>query len=146
MKEEDRLSCTVHFINEEAGVVPRGALFQRPDGVVIENLTFEGLDPLDAQEITCYLHYRKPRQKWNTNLLTRSDYNYALDFLDPLDVDVPEGCWSLQLVDGRTLVILKSVYWPGMVFYHKMKTNKYGSVYIGHGKKCLDIPFMLPPI
>ncbi|GJQ64872.1 hypothetical protein Trydic_g7046 [Trypoxylus dichotomus] len=143
LKEEDRLSCTVHLINEEAVIVPRGALFKRPDGVVVENLSFQGLERLEANEIKSYLHYRSPRAKWNTNLLTRSDYNYALDFLDPIDMDVPEGCWIIQLSAGGILTILKSLYWPGLVFYHKIDTPKYGYVYFGSGKKCLDIPFML---
>ncbi|KAF5302391.1 hypothetical protein FQA39_LY10430 [Lamprigera yunnana] len=126
IKEEDRLSATIYFINEDAAAVPRGGLFKRHDCLVVENVNFEGLSHLDAQEIKCYLHYRVPRLKWNTNLLTRVDYNYALDFLDTLDMDIPEGCWSLQQCVGDSLVILKSLYWPGFVFYHYVETTQYG--------------------
>lgn len=145
LKEEDRLSATVHYINQEAVAIPRGALFKRADGVVVENLSFEGLSPLDAQEISCFVHYRVPLQKWNTNLLVRHDYNYAIDFLDTLDVDIPVGCWSLQITSGGTLVVLKSLYWPGMLVYHYINKPKYGFVYIGNGKKVLDVPFELCP-
>ncbi|XP_022911144.1 radial spoke head protein 9 homolog [Onthophagus taurus] len=146
LKEEDRLSCTVYYINEEAIIVPRGALFKRPDGVNVENLSFEGLERLEAQEIASFLHYRIPREKWNTNLLTRSDYNYAMDFLDPIDMDIPGGCWMIQVTAGGIMQVLQSMYWPGFVFFHKIGTTKYGYAYFGHGKKVIDVPFMIPPI
>lgn len=145
LKEEDRLSATVYFINQEAVAVPRGALFKRPDGVVVENLSFEGLTPLDAQELCSFLHYREPLQKWNTNLLVRHDYNYAMDFLDTLDTDIPEGCWSMQVVSGGKVVVLKSLYWPGVLIYQYIGTPKYGYIYIGNGKRVLDVPFQLCP-
>lgn len=143
LKEEDRLAATIFLINEEAVAVPRGALFKRPDGVVVENLSFEGLSALEADEIKCYLHYRNAHNKWNTNLLTRQDYNYALDFLDTLDEDLPEGCWSIRMVAGRTLAIVRSLYWPGMIIYHFIDTPKFGFVYFGNGKRVVDVPFML---
>lgn len=146
LKEEDRLSATVHYINHEAVAVPRAALFKRPDGVVVENLTFEGLSLLEAQETKSYLHYRLPMHKWNTNLLTRVDYNYAIDFLDALDSDIPEGCWTIHLVSGNTLSVLKSLYWPGMAIYHHIGTSKYGFVYFGSGKKVVDVPFLLDSV
>ncbi|KAF5274263.1 hypothetical protein FQR65_LT04381 [Abscondita terminalis] len=146
LKEEDRLSATVYFITEEAAALPRGALFKRPDGVVVENFSFEGLSHLDSIEIKCFLHYRTPRQKWNTNLLTRVDYNYAFDFLDTLDTDIPEGCWTIQECASGKLAVLQSLYWPGMVCYHYVDTPKHGFVYFGHGKKDLDLTFMLNPV
>ncbi|KAK9885690.1 hypothetical protein WA026_012455 [Henosepilachna vigintioctopunctata] len=145
LKEEDRLSVTVHTITYEASVVPRGGLFMRPDGVAVENLSFEGLTLLDSRELSSYQHYRLPIQKWNTNLLTRDDYNYATDFLDPLDIDIPEGCWPVQILAGDTVAIVKSLYWPGLYFYHTVETPKYGFIYFGTGKKCLDTTFMLLP-
>ncbi|XP_031341846.1 radial spoke head protein 9 homolog [Photinus pyralis] len=146
LKEEDRLSATVHAITNEAMIVPRGALFKRPDAVVVENQNFEGLSQLDSQELACYLHYRSPQRKWNTNLLARIDYNYALDFLDTIDVDIPEGCWILHVCAAGAVVIINSLYWPGMVFYHTVRTPNYGSVYFGDGKRSLDLPFMLNPV
>ncbi|EFA02731.1 radial spoke head protein 9 homolog [Tribolium castaneum] len=143
LKEEDRLSATVHLINQEVAVVPRGALYKRTDGVIVENRAFEGLTPLEARELKSFLHFRQPTRKWNTNLLTRDDYNYAIDFLDPLDVDIPEGCWLQNFTAGEEMVVLKSLYWPGMVFFHEIKTPKYGFVYFGTGIKCLDVPFFL---
>ncbi|KAJ3657278.1 hypothetical protein Zmor_009315 [Zophobas morio] len=143
LKEEDRLSATVFFINEEAAVVPRGALYKRADGVIVHNLAFEGLTPVEARETICFLHYRVPKQKWNTNLLTRDDYNVAIDFLDSVDVDIPEGCWTVNMTASEEVVVLKTLYWPGMFFYHWVKTPKHGFLYFGTGVKCLDVPFFL---
>ncbi|XP_050302634.1 radial spoke head protein 9 homolog [Anthonomus grandis grandis] len=145
LKEEDRLAALVHLITKEAAVVPRGVNFQRPDGVVVENLSFEGLSALEAREISSFQHDRAATQKYNTNLLTRDDYNYAMDFLDPLDIDIPEGSWIIQIAAGETLVLLKCLFWPGLVFFHVLKTRKHGFVYIGNGKRCIDLPFMLSP-
>lgn len=145
LKEEDRLSCVVHAIVDEVAVVPRGALFRRPDGVTVENLSFEGLSTLDAREIFSFLHFRAPTRKQNSNLLTRDDYNYATDFLDPIDIDIPEGCWILTISQAEDIVTLKSIYWPGFVFYHKINTPKHGCIYFGPGKRCTDAAFMLNP-
>lgn len=145
LKEENRLAATVHFLNHEAVVIPRGALFKRPDGVVVENRTFEGLSELESREIKAFLHYRLPTQKWNTNLLTRDDYNFAIDFMDPCDIDIPEGCFIHHLVAGDILVMIKPMYWPGMINFHYLQSPKYGFVYFGNGKRCIDVPFLLLP-
>lgn len=49
----------------------------------------------------------------------------------------------MQYLRGGRLVILKSLYWPGMTFYHTLNSPHYGSLYVGHGKKNLDVPFMV---
>ncbi|CAG9769835.1 unnamed protein product [Ceutorhynchus assimilis] len=145
LKEEDRLASLIHIISNEAAVIPRGAKIRRPDGVIVDNLSFEGLACLEAREVYSYLHDRIPTQKFNTNLLTRDDYNYATDFMDPLDIDKPEGNWIVDIPIGDSIVLLRSLFWPGLVFYHFLNTHKHGVVYIGYGKKCIDVPFMLSP-
>lgn len=90
LKEEDRLAATVESITEDAAIIPRGAWFKCPNGDVIENPSFDGLRE-DASNMKSYLHARPPKEKWNVNLLSRPDYNYALDFLDSIDMDVPQG-------------------------------------------------------
>lgn len=96
LKEEDRLAAIVESITEDAAIIPRGAWFKCPNGDVIENLSFEGLCASDASHLKSYLHARLPKEKWNTNLLSRPDYNYALDFLDSIDLDVPQGIDKLE--------------------------------------------------
>lgn len=57
-----------------------------------------GLSAEECEDLKSYVHYRKPIQKWNTNLITRKDYNYALDFLDTIDLDIPAGITMEKLV------------------------------------------------
>ncbi|EZA51049.1 Radial spoke head protein 9-like protein [Ooceraea biroi] len=142
LKEEDRLAATVESIMADAAVIPRGAWFECANGDVIENPSFGGLSAADASHLSSYLHARPPKEKWNANLLSRPDYNYALDFLDGIDTDVPQGCWDLQFLQGGRLVILHSLYWHGLTFFHKLNSPHYGFLYVGHGKKNLDMPFM----
>ncbi|KAJ9594324.1 hypothetical protein L9F63_014241 [Diploptera punctata] len=144
LKEENRLAATVEMITDESAVVPRGALFKRPDGYVVQNLAFKGMSLADAQVLRNYQHYRKPEQRWNTNLLTQPDYNYSIDFLDTLDIDFPEDqTWTIQTMLGGRAVVLRNVYWPGMTFYHCIQSPYHGFFYSGIGKKNMDVPFMI---
>ncbi|XP_012537108.2 radial spoke head protein 9 homolog isoform X1 [Monomorium pharaonis] len=143
LKEEDRLAATVELITEDAAIIPRGAWYKCPNGDVIENPSFAGLGEVDASNLKSYLHVRPPKEKWDVNLSIRPDYNYALDFLDSIDMDVPQECWNLQSLLGGRLVILHSLYWHGMTFFHKLNSPHHGFLYVGHGKKNLDLPFMI---
>ena len=44
---------------------------------------------------------------------------------------------------GNALVVLRSLFWPGLTFYHAPRTKNYGYIYVGTGEKNLDLPFML---
>lgn len=143
MKEEDRLAATISNICDEAECCARGQLIKQPDGTVVINPNFYGLNSLEAKQLKSYLHIRTPTQRWNTNLLTRPDYNYSMDFLDSVDQDIPSGCWNLSLERGNTLVYLRNLYWPGMMFFHRIQTPDAGFFYVGNGRKNMDVPFLL---
>ncbi|KAG7305862.1 hypothetical protein JYU34_008404 [Plutella xylostella] len=143
MLEESRLAATVSNISEEAEVCARGQLLRRPDCTAVINPHFYGLDASEGKQLQSYLHVRPAQQRWNTNLLTRPDYNYSMDFLDSIDRDIPSGCWNLSLEQSGTVVYLKSLYWPGIMYFHKLKTPDAGFLYIGNGRKNWDVPFLL---
>lgn len=143
MKEEARLASTISNINDEAEICARGQLLKRPDGTIIINNNFYGLSTLESKQLKSYLHVRQPQHRWNTNLLTRADYNYSMDFLDTIDMDIPNGCWNLSLEHSGTVVYLKNLYWLGMTYFHKVKTPDAGFCYIGNGRKNWDVPFLL---
>ncbi|XP_075210124.1 radial spoke head protein 9 [Lycorma delicatula] len=143
IKEEDRLAAVVYMINQEAFILPRGALYKRYDGVIIDNKAFEGLSFIEGDELRNYLHLRVPQEKWNTNMLTRNEYNCAIDFLDTIDADKPEGLWIMKTGSEKKILYLKHLLWQGYLFYHIMKTQTYGSFYSGDGRKNLDVPFMM---
>ncbi|KAF9418380.1 hypothetical protein HW555_004810 [Spodoptera exigua] len=143
MKEESRLAATISNISEEAEVCARGQLLKQPSGTVVLNPNFYGLTAPEAKLLKSYLHIRPAQHRWNTNLLTRQDYNYSMDFLDSIDQDIPNGCWNLSIEQGGSIAYLKSLYWPGMMYFHKIKTADAGFLYVGNGRKNLDVPFLL---
>lgn len=143
MKEESRLAATISNICDEAEICARGQLIKQPNGTVIINPNYYGLTGSEAKLLNSYLHIRPAQQRWNTNLLTRQDYNYSMDFLDSIDLDIPSGCWNLTLVQNGTLAYVKSLYWPGMMYFHKVRTPEAGFLYVGNGRKNFDVPFLL---
>ena len=57
---------------------------------------------------------------------------------------MPQGVWNIQPQSGGAVVYVRSLLWPGFVFYHVPGTRKHGYVYFGVFSKNLDLPFMLP--
>ncbi|MCO5602923.1 hypothetical protein L7F22_057063 [Adiantum nelumboides] len=59
----------------------------------------------------------------------------------PLSDDI-RGSWSLEHIPFEG-VVLKSLWWPGYVFYYTTYTNDFGSLYFGMGERNVDLPFMI---
>ncbi|XP_013789838.1 radial spoke head protein 9 homolog [Limulus polyphemus] len=143
VKEEDRLSAIVTLIDRDTAAVPRGAVLLTPQGEVIRNRSFEGLSFSEATKLHSYLHFRPTSKKSDLkHLRPQADVDVALDFLEPISNDVPQGCWSVQVEEFNTIV-LRNWWWPGMTFYHIPATSYYGQLYIGSGEPIMDLPFML---
>lgn len=144
LKEEDRLACLVTLITEEAALLPRSSLTKQMSGKTVFNPAFTGLCQAKAAKIDQYQLYRQPQNKWNSNLLRQSDYNYNTDIFDTVDSIVPsEQAFALTIENDRGVVVIRSLFWPGMVFVHKCRSRKHGFAYFGDGRKNLDILFML---
>lgn len=143
IKEEDRLSAVIADIDNSSRIVPRGAYVKTPTGQTYTNRSFEGLSVAEAAKLCNYMHFREASKLQEKSLLQKANLDKALDFLDPIDEDIPKGCWSLQFERGSGLVILRSLLWLGYVFFHVPGTRQYGSVYMGTGEKNMDLPFML---
>ncbi|XP_017474474.1 PREDICTED: radial spoke head protein 9 homolog [Rhagoletis zephyria] len=143
LKEEERLAAIVFIITEECAICPRGALYKLTDGRVIPNQMFRGLNDLEVENMSNYQIFRLPRCDLKHNLLKRSDYNYAIDFLDCIADVIPlRQAFSLNLMRSERLVIIKSCIWSGMTFFHKLNSRKHGFCYFGDGKKNYDLLFM----
>jgi radial spoke head protein 9 len=102
-----------------------------------------GLPVNEAAKFNNYLHFRKAFLLEQKTALFRANLDKAIDFLDPIDEDQPNGCWGLQFERGSALVLLRSLKWPGATFFNVPETNSYGSVYHGIAEENKDIPFML---
>jgi len=144
MKEEDRLKAVIAIIDEESRIVPRGAYIKTPTGQVKINRSFEGLSVEESSKLTSYMHFRTLNDG-RTQKKIEEDANLdpSMDFLDVISNDIPRGCWSLQHEKGDAVVVIRSLNWLGMTFFHIPKTNKFGSLYVGYGEKNVDLPFML---
>jgi len=143
IKEEDRLATVIADISEDVLIVPRSAFTKTPKGLILRNRTFEGLSVAESAKLSSYFHFRDPINLPLKTLLEKASTESAIDFLDPVDEDIPKGCWSLQFERGSALVILRSLIWQGYTFYQVPGTKEYGSIYCGTGEKNRDLPFML---
>ncbi|KAM5286370.1 radial spoke head protein 9 homolog isoform 2-T2 [Hipposideros larvatus] len=143
VKEETRLVSVIDQIDKAVAVIPRGALFKTPFGPVHVNRTFEGLSLSEAKKLSSYFHFREPVELKNKTLHEKADLDPSLDFMDSLEHDIPKGSWSIQMERGHALVVLRSLLWPGLTFYHAPRTKNCGYIYVGTGEKNIDLPFML---
>ncbi|KFQ15342.1 Radial spoke head protein 9, partial [Leptosomus discolor] len=143
IKEEARLVATIEQIDRAVGIIPRGAFVKTPLGSVHENRNFEGLSLTEAKKLSSYFHFTEPVNLKSKTLLEKADLDPSTDFLDSLEHDIPQGSWTVQLEKGGTVVVLRSLLWLGLTFYHVPLTKQYGHIYFGTGEKNLDLPFML---
>ncbi|KAM3930719.1 radial spoke head protein 9 homolog [Leptodactylus fuscus] len=143
IKEESRLVATIALIDREAAVAPRGAFIKNPLGQVNINHSFRGLTISEAKKLSSFFHFTPTLIPKKKSLLEKADLDPAIDFLDSLEHDIPKGCWSLQWERGSSVMVLRSLLWLGMTFYHIPLTPQYGYVYIGNGERNIDLPFMI---
>ncbi|MCO5568016.1 hypothetical protein L7F22_021712 [Adiantum nelumboides] len=119
--ELDRLSALMHQVDYDCGVVPKGAYLYNSKKELVKNVHFPGVKFL--QNLDSYVHLF---QKYEDT---------------PLSDDV-RGSWSLEHIPFEG-VVLKSLWWPGYVFYYTNYTNDFGSLYFGMGERNVDLPFMI---
>ncbi|XP_068088720.1 radial spoke head protein 9 homolog [Hyperolius riggenbachi] len=143
IKEETRLVATIAMIDKEAAVVPRGAFVRNPLGQIKVNPCFRGLTVSDAKKLCSFFHFTPTVTPKTRSLLEKADLQPSIDFLDSLEHDIPKGCWSLHFEQGNSVVILRSLLWLGMTFYHVPLTPQHGYLYIGTGERSIDLPFMI---
>lgn len=148
-------------------IIPRAAFIQQPTGEIVKNRLFEGLSVNEAAKFGNYFHFRPAKLLEEKSPLFKANLDKAIDFLDPIDEDQPngierailcaafffylrlikivifKGCWSLQFERGSALVLLRSLKWPGASFFHVPETPSYGFLYHGFAEENRDIPFML---
>ncbi|KAK9533413.1 hypothetical protein VZT92_008532 [Zoarces viviparus] len=140
--EESRLAVMIHQIDEEVSVVPRGAIVRNPLDLIQINRSFGGLSYSEARRLDNFLHFSKAKNPKKT-VLEVGVVNQTIDFPDVLMDDIPKGSWSLPLECASNVWVLRSQLWPGLTLFHVPMAPQYRYVYIGDGKKDLDLPFML---
>lgn len=143
LTEADRLAQVVREIDLGSAVVPKGAHILNENHNIVQATDFKGLGATEATALDKYVHFRPPASLAALRALARSDAEFYANFLDPLEADLPKGCWSVRQDPSAGLVTLRSLSWPGYIAYHIPGTTKFGGAYFGYGQKSRDLPFML---
>ncbi|KNE54729.1 hypothetical protein AMAG_00689 [Allomyces macrogynus ATCC 38327] len=139
LPEAKRLTAVVQCILRDAHIVPRGAYFRDVLGKLQRNATFGGLRPHDVTRLASYVHLRPTAT--SDAQLARPDFEDAVDVLDTVEHDQPKGCWVVE--KNVMNVVLSSLVWPGYHHATSVADASFASIYVGQGKKNLDIGFMI---
>jgi len=143
LTEIDHLAQVVQEIDFDTAVVPKGAYSISEEHQVVPSIDFKGLSNMEAASLTSYLHFRPPISIAKLRALARDDVQFYANFLDPLEEDLPMGCWAIRQEPSATLVSVRSLNWPGYIGFHVPGTPKFGSCYFGYAQKNRDLPFLL---
>lgn len=143
LTEADRLSQVVQEIDFDTAAVPKGAYALNEAHMVVPSSDFKGLGLTEAKALQSYVHFRPPTSVACLRALARTDVQFYSNFLDPLQEDLPKGCWAVRQDPSVSLVTLRSLTWPGYCSYHIPGTPKFGGLYFGYGQKNRDLPFIL---
>jgi len=143
LTEVDYLAQVVQEIDFDTAVVPKGAYSVSEEHQVVPSIDFKGLSDMEAASLSSYLHFRPPISIAKLRALARDDVQFYSNFLDPLEEDLPIGCWAIRKEPSTTLVSVRSLNWPGYVAFHVPGTSKFGCCYFGYAQKNRDLPFLL---
>ena len=141
--ELNRLSFVVHQIERSCAVVPKGSFKFTPLKQTIRNEAFKGLSKDQAFSLGNWQHFRQVEQPEKVGIMQRDEAVYNHGFLDEVAADLPRCSWSLVRDCTETVANLRSALWPGFYAFHRVNTSVYGSLYIGHGIRNNDLPFMV---
>lgn len=141
--EAHRLAYVVQSIEMDTAVVPRGAYALNESHLVVRSRRFRGLGFTEAANLESYAHFRAPTSVGALRGLARPDAQFFEDFLDPVALDLPTGCWVVRQDPSLAVVTVRSLAWPGYVAYHMPGTARFGGLYFGYAQKNRDLPFIL---
>ncbi|KAJ3412508.1 Radial spoke head protein 9 [Chytridiales sp. JEL 0842] len=143
--EEKRLAGIIALITYETEIVPRGAYYRDATHKLSLNPMFKGLGAGDLGRLSNYFHFR---EGFNINTKTLAErinnFDETIDIFESIEKDQPKGCWSVQVDNTSAVSVLRSLEWPGYVFFHTPSPTKWGSIYFGQGLKNHNLGFMLP--
>lgn len=144
LTELHRVSCTIEAIDSDTSVVPVEAYILNDAHQVVPCAEYAGLAYSDLNELNSYAHFRPAKNIGKLRAMAKDDIEWKnSNFLDRLTSTLPIGCWAKRLDPTTSSVQLRSLSWPGYVFYAVAQKSYFGSVYIGHGIKNADLPFLL---
>lgn len=139
LTEIDRVNYVVHAIETDCQIAPVGAYKMTAAHQVRRNEAFQGLSADDSLKVTSYLHFRNVLVPEKKKQLDLPSAPFDPLFLEGIQNDKPNGCWSFQHDMAKQTVLGRNLLWPGFNFYHTLNNHKFGCVYIGDGLKNLEL-------
>lgn len=143
LTELDRLAYVVAAIENDCQTVPNGSFKLTPQHELRREEYFKGLKCEELIDIKNYSHFRNVQTEEKKDFIERDDAIFYTTFLDPIEVDQPQGAWTFHLDSTKSLVNLRNLKWPGYIAFHKAGSSYFGGIYIGDGLINADLPFML---
>lgn len=140
--ELDRLAYVVSELKANFAV-PKGSMKYTPSGAIDYNEGFRGLAKADSLSLDNWQFSRDPKDEEILSLISRDEATYNVNCLDAVAKDFPKNAWSIQSDVTGTVATLKSHLWPGLISYHRCKTNIAGFFYMGDGVRNANLPFMV---
>merc|ERR1711934_66492 len=141
--EEKRLSAFVQSVDENCALVPTGAYTLDARHRVVRSNNFSGID--QAGGVSSFVHMRKPTQPNKVRVFEQKGLTQGTDFLDSIEFDEPEGCWSSQFDAASASMQLRHNIFAGFVAFASVTpANCFGSCYFGDGIRNDDLAFQLP--
>ena len=141
--ELERLSFVVRAIENECAIVPVGAVKIMPNHQLRYNVNFRGCSLANALKIENWMHYRPPQSDEKKKSIEDEKAIYEEKILDALEQDRPKGVWNINSTIDESAVIVRNLYWPGAIGFHKIDSTEFGYCYFGDGIKNHDLPFLI---
>jgi len=144
LTELHRVAMTIEGVDHDTSVVPAEAYLLNDLHQVVPSPDYQGLSYSDLCELSSYAHLRPAENISSLRALSKDDVEWKnSNFLDRLQHSLPQGCWSKRADPSMSCIELRSLLWPGYAFFSIARKSYFGSVYIGHGLKNNDLPFLL---
>lgn len=145
LMELERVAYTVENLDSETSVVPASAYILNDTHQVVPSLEYCGMSYADLCDLGSYAHFRPAESIAKLRAMAKDAVEWKnSNFLDRLTSSLPQGCWAKRVDPTCSTVELRSLLWPGYSFYAVARKPYFGSVYIGHGIKNVDLAFVLP--
>lgn len=99
-----KLGFLVKCIDYDTNIFPKGAFKLLPIHEIRKNDTFKGLKPEELLEISKFHYFRPITTKARKEIIESDEAIFRYDFLDCVDEDPVNGCWSMQLDSTKEIV------------------------------------------
>jgi hypothetical protein len=99
-----KLAFTVKAIDYDTNIFPKGAFRLLSIHEIRKNDTFKGLEPEELLDIKNFHYFRAITTQKRKKIIESDEAIFRFDFLDCVDEDSVNGCWSLQIDPTKEIV------------------------------------------